>query len=143
VEGLIKHLVKPIVTVPYSMNIAGVAVTMNLNSSHCVLVEHYDGSLGIVTEKDIVRDVVALCKEPSSVRAWEVMKQPVIMVDENISIVEAIEIMKTHKIRNLIVKSGEEITGVVKRSKILNSLKLVEERKSQWMRRQPAIPQTT
>jgi predicted transcriptional regulator len=132
----IRELVQPVVTVPYSLNIAGVAVTMNLNKLHCVLVDHHDGSVGIVTEKDIVRDVVALCRNPSEVRAWEVMRQPVIMVDEGTQICDAIEIMKNHKIRNLIVTSGDVVTGVVKRSKILNSLRLEEEPiKRSWVQR--------
>jgi predicted transcriptional regulator len=140
----IKNLIKPIVTVPYSLNIAGVAVTMNLNRLHCVLVEHHDGSIGIITEKDIVRDVVARCQDASVIRAWEIMRQPVIMVDHQTSIAEAIEIMKGHKIRNLIVTSGDEILGVVKRSKILNSLKLGNESgKVPWVRHPPRASQVT
>ena len=123
----LKEILKPIIIVPYSMNIAGVAVTMDLHSTHCVLVEHVDSSLGIITEKDIIRGVVARCKDPSQVRAWEIMKQPIVTADEETDIRNAVEIMKRYKIRNLIVTQGKEIKGVVKRSTILNNIKVDEE----------------
>ena len=123
----LKELIRPIITVPYSMNIAGVAVTMDLHNIQCVLVEHVDSSLGIITEKDIIRGVVARCKDPSQIRAWEIMKQPIITADEETDIYDAVEIMKQYKVRNLIVTQGKEIKGVVKRSNILNNIKLNEE----------------
>jgi signal-transduction protein with cAMP-binding, CBS, and nucleotidyltransferase domain len=131
---LMKDLVKEVVTVPYSLNIAGVAVTMNLNKHHCVLVEHHDGSFGIITEKDIVREVVARCQDPSVIRAWEIMKQPVIMVDHETSIADAIGIMKGHRIRNLVVTQQGKVIGVVKRSIILNSLKFEESPRQSWVK---------
>jgi len=123
------------------MNIAGVAVTMTLNKLHCVLVEHHDCSLGIITEKDIVRDVVARCKEASHIRAWEIMRQPVIMVDEYTTVSDAVDIMKSHSIRNLIVTSGETIKGVVKRSTILNSLQLEQAQKFPWIHNKTSASQ--
>lgn len=126
----LKQLAKPVIIVPYSMNIAGVAVTMDLHNTHCVLVEHVDSSLGIITEKDIIRSVVARCKDPSQIRAWEIMKQPIITADEETEMRDAIEIMKQNRVRNIIVTRGKEITGVVKRSTILNNIKFDEDR--QW-----------
>lgn len=123
----LKEIIRPLITVPYSMNIAGVAVTMDLHNTHCVLVEHVDSSLGIITEKDIIRSVVARCKDPSQIRAWEIMKQPVITADEETDIRDAVELMKLHKVRNVIVVRGKEILGVVKRSTILNNIKFEEE----------------
>jgi predicted transcriptional regulator len=123
----LKELIKPIPIVPYSMNIAGVAVTMDLNKLHCVLVEYIDGSLGIITEKDIIRKVVARCRDPSQIKAFEIMKQPLITADAETDIRDAIQIMRKCNVRNLIVTNGPEILGVVKRSTILNSIKFEEE----------------
>ncbi len=122
----LKQLAKPVITVPYSMNIAGVAVTMDLHNTHCVLVEHVDSSLGIITEKDIIRGVVARCKDPSQIRAWEIMKQPIVTADEETEMRDAIEIMKQNRVRNIIVTRGKEIIGVVKRSTILNNIRFDE-----------------
>lgn len=123
----IKELIKPIPVVPYSMNIAGIAVTMDLNKTHCVLVEHIDGKYGIVTEKDIIRKVVARCRDPSQIKGYEIMTQPVITADGETDIKDAIEIMRKCNVRNLIVTNGELILGVVKRTTILNSIKFEEE----------------
>ncbi|MBI5072823.1 CBS domain-containing protein [Candidatus Woesearchaeota archaeon] len=123
------------------MNIAGVAVTMTLNKTHCVIVDHFDGSLGIVTEKDIIRDVVSRCRDAAAVRAWEIMKQPLITADEETDMRDAIEIMRRQKVRNLVVTHGEEIIGVVKRSTILNSIKFEEE--DYWTVEREAVVQRT
>lgn len=127
---------KPLVRVPYSLNIAGVAVTMDLNRTHCVLVEHIDGSLGIITEKDIIRNVVARCRDPSKVRAWEIMKQPIVTAEEETDIFDAVEIMRKYNVRNILVTHGEEIIGVVKRSTILNSIRFEEEGKEVWFKKE-------
>ena len=135
----IKELIKPIPMVPYSMNIAGIAVTMDLNKTHCVLVEHVDGSLGIIAEKDIIRKVVARCRDPSKIKAYEIMTQPLVTADGETDIKDAIEIMRKCNIRNLIVTNGDKILGVVKRSIILNSIKFEEE--EDWTTEIPS-PQT-
>ncbi len=133
----LKEIIKPIPIVPYSMNIAGVAVTMDLNKLHCVLVEYIDGSLGIITEKDIIRKVVARCRDPSQIKAFEIMKQPLITADAETDIRDAIQIMRKCNVRNLIVTNGSEILGVVKRSTILNSIKFEEE--DNWTERAEQI----
>ena len=132
----LRDMMKPIVRVPYSLNIAGVAVTMDLNRTHCMLVEHIDGSLGIITEKDIIRNVVARCKDPSKVRAWEIMKQPIVTADEETDIFDAVEIMRKYQVRNILVTHGEEIIGVVKRSTILNSIRFEEEGREIWFKKE-------
>ena len=136
----IKELIKPIPTVPYSMNIAGIAVTMDLNKTHCVLVEHVDGSMGIIAEKDIIRKVVARCRDPSQIKAYEIMTQPLITADGETDVKDAIEIMRKCNVRNLIVTNGEQILGVVKRTTILNSIKFEEE--ENWTAEVP-MPQAT
>lgn len=122
----IKEIMKPVHRVPYSMNIAGVAVTMTLNKTHCLIVDHFDGSLGFITEKDIIREVVSRCKDAATVRAWEIMSQPLISADADTEIHDAIEIMRRQKVRSLVVTNGDKILGIVKRSTILNSLRFEE-----------------
>ncbi len=137
----IKEIMKPVHRVPYSMNIAGVAVTMTLNKTHCVIVDHFDGSLGFVTEKDIIHDVVSRCKDAATVRAWEIMKQPLISADGETDMHDAIEIMRRQRVRSLVVTNGENIIGVVKRSTILNSIKFEE--LEYWTADKPSVQENT
>ena len=123
----LRELIKAIPCVQYSMNIAGVAVTMDLHKMHCVLVEHVDGSYGIITEKDIIRKVVARCRDPLTIQAWEIMTRPLITADADTDIHDAIVLMRQANVRNLVVTAHDRILGIVKRSTILNSLKFDEE----------------
>lgn len=122
----LRELIKEVPCVQYSMNIAGVAVTMDLHKMHCVLVEHIDGSFGIITEKDIIRKVVARCRDPLTIQAWEIMTRPLITADAETDVQDAILMMRDAKVRNLVVTYNDRILGIVKRSTILNSLKFEE-----------------
>jgi CBS domain-containing protein len=66
-----------------------------------------DQILGIVTEKDLVRKVMASGGDPSKVRISEVMSTPLIVVDPDETIENAVKILAENKIRRLpVMKTG-------------------------------------
>ncbi|MGA7370852.1 MAG: CBS domain-containing protein, partial [Nitrososphaeraceae archaeon] len=64
---------------------------------------HKTGStpLGIVTERDIVRRVVAESKDPNSTIAYDIMSKPLITVGPEATIYDAALIMTKYGIRRL------------------------------------------
>ena len=62
---------------------------------------------GILTERDLVRKVLAMEKDPRKVTASEVMSAPLITVDPDSSIEDAVGLMAKHGIRRLpVVREG-------------------------------------
>ena len=78
----------------------------------CVVVRD-DKPVGILTERDIVRRVVAAGLSPKRTAVSKVMSSPVIVVGENTSVRDALSVMSCNKIRRLVVVRGEVLVGVV------------------------------
>ncbi len=77
----------------------------------CVFVRGEE--VGIVTERDIIKKVVATGKDPASTRLSEVMSYPVIGVEEDDFLFDAILKMSRENIRRVAVLRGKDIIGVL------------------------------
>ncbi|MGD0449913.1 MAG: CBS domain-containing protein [Candidatus Bathyarchaeia archaeon] len=67
---------------------------------------------GIVTERDLVRRVMAL-KKPFETKVSEVMSNPLITIDENTQLRDAARLMVKYKIRRLPVTKGTVLVGII------------------------------
>ena len=67
---------------------------------------------GIVTERDLVRRVMAL-KKPLETKVSEVMSNPLITIDENTQLRDAARLMVKYKIRRLPVTKGTVLVGII------------------------------
>lgn len=68
--------------------------------------------VGIVTESDLVFKVMAKEREPSKVKVSEVMSTPLVSMDPDATVQEAVEAMVKHKVRRLPVIRENTIYGV-------------------------------
>jgi len=77
-----------------------------------VVVTEKGKPVGIVTERDILKKV---CPNVScmKVKVREIMSKPLITVDANTPIGEAVSIMVDRNIRRLLVTEGGKIVGIV------------------------------
>jgi CBS domain-containing protein len=73
-----------------------------------------DGAVakGIVTERDLVRRVMAQ-KKPLDTRVSEIMSTPLITIDENSSLRDAARTMVKYKIRRLPVTKKNVLVGII------------------------------
>lgn len=75
--------------------------------------------VGIVTESDILRKVVAEGKYPSKISVEEIMSCPPVTISPEAKIEEAIKIMGANKIRRLPVVENEKLVGMVTQRDLL------------------------
>lgn len=75
--------------------------------------------IGCVTDRDLA--IYGLANDTYKVS--DIMKPVLITVSENSTILDAIKIMKTFKIRRLIVKNNKKIVGIISISDIINKSK--------------------
>ncbi len=68
-----------------------------------VIIDDDNAPIGIVTEGDIVRNVVAAEKDPKATTAEEAMSSPVISITEDIDLEDAARLMASKKIKKLCV----------------------------------------
>jgi len=69
--------------------------------------------VGIVTERDILTDVVATGKSADDVKVEDVMTKELITVSPNSSLEEAADLMTENRIKKLPVVEGGKLLGIV------------------------------
>ena len=77
----------------------------------CLIVSFEDDIVGIVTSRDILTRVVVSGQNPEQVTVGEIMSEPIIVVNTDTPIEQAVQIMITEKIKKLpvIEKKGEKV----------------------------------
>ncbi len=80
-----------------------VAALMSKKAHGCVLVVEGDRAIGIITERDIVRQIASEGIDPSKVRAADIMSTPVVTIPVESTILEAAERMSAYGIRRIVV----------------------------------------
>jgi len=78
-----------------------------------VLVSRKGEIVGILTERDILKRIVAEGLDPSKTKAEEVMTRNIITINADASILEASEILNRYDIRRLPVEENGRIIGIV------------------------------
>lgn len=104
----------PLQTAPPTASVRKIAEQMNaFRKGAIVIVDEKSHPLGIITERDIVRRVVAEGRDPTRVTALDVMTHPVISVDPEVSIYDAALVMTKYKIRRLPAVRDNILHGIV------------------------------
>ncbi len=77
-------------------------------------------AVGILTERDIVRNVVAESKNPAEVKISEVMSRPLRVITPEIALEDAAKLMKKFGVRRLpIIKENGELVGIITENDIM------------------------
>lgn len=78
-----------------------------------LLVKRGEELVGIVTESDIVRKVVAFHLQPEFVHVEHIMSSPIVAIEESESVFEAAGIMKAARTRHLAVGDHSRVIGML------------------------------
>ncbi len=87
-----------------------------------VLVFENDDLIGIVTMKDIFRDVVAQGKDPSKLTLKEIVHRHIIKINKDEKVRDAIALMTKNNIRRLIVTNEERPIGIISQKAVIGNL---------------------
>ncbi|MFH0749198.1 MAG: CBS domain-containing protein [Candidatus Bathyarchaeota archaeon] len=78
---------------------------------------------GILTERDLIRRVLAENKDPNKVKIDEVMTSPIVSISPNKDILDAAQLMKTKGIRRLVVMEDEKLVGIITTDDMIKNMK--------------------
>ena len=110
----------PVVTVRESDASNKVAAVMDKNDFGCVIVSNSAGnSIGIITERDLVKRVLAKNLKPDVATAKEIMTTPLVTIEPEASITEAARRMNRLDIRRLGVIYKGNLVGIISSKDIL------------------------
>ncbi len=88
------------------------------NVGSIVVVEN-DQPVGIITEKDMLERVIKAGKNPELTLARDVMSKPLVTIDAERTIADALETMHRHNIRKLIVTKEGTLVGLTTERRLL------------------------
>ncbi|MEM2643644.1 MAG: CBS domain-containing protein [Candidatus Bathyarchaeia archaeon] len=113
---------RPPVTALFSDNVSLVIEKMISNNIGAVIVMSGGNPVGIVTERDILERVVRAGKDPNKTRAEEIMSSPLISIEADKTVKDALILMRDKKIRRLGVTRRGRLIGIVTERRLLDAL---------------------
>ncbi len=110
---------KTVIVMDINSNIQSIAMEMVNCEAGSVIITENRKAIGIITERDLVKNIVAEDRRPSKMNASEIFSTPLITIEPEKSVVEASEIMLKANIKRLPVLEKDAIIGVISTTDIL------------------------
>ena len=87
------------------------------------IIDNDNKIIGIVTEKDLIREVCANNILANTLTAAKVMSSPLITISKNSSINDATKLMVEKKIKHLAIHENNDVIGIVTTYDLINVLR--------------------
>jgi CBS domain-containing protein len=110
---------KTVITMDINTDIPAIAREMVKHNVGSVIITENEKAMGIITERDLVRDIIAKDRKPSKVNAGKILSTPLVTVEPETSVIKASEIMLKANIKRLPVLEDSTIIGIISHTDIL------------------------
>ncbi len=126
----VKELLSKFYSVPYDFSVMDAAKFMQEKRTASVLVAKDGEYVGVITERDILRKIVAKGLEPNKISVHQIMSSPIITISQDAPIEEATAIMEERDIRRVAVVDGNgKIIGKITSKRIAKNFSNILARK--------------
>lgn len=105
--------VEKIVKVDRDTDVRSAATAMRDHNIGSLFVTRDKEIIGIVTDTDIVRRLVAVGADPSKTAIEQIMSAPIVTVEENKTLLDANDVMARDHLRHLGVTRGSKLVGML------------------------------
>ncbi|HNY78324.1 MAG: CBS domain-containing protein [Sedimentisphaerales bacterium] len=112
-----------VVVVNASATVAQAARLMSSSNISCVVVIQRGEAVGIVTEKDVLKRVVALHRDPGTTPVADIMSCPLVTSSPDHSVMYVSRMMDRMHFHRLAVKDNGQVCGIVSQTDILDALR--------------------
>ncbi len=109
----------PVHTIPHDLSILNASIFMESHNIKRLPVIENDRLVGIVTQTDIVK---ALTFYGMLSNVTEVMSRNIVTIQQDSKVIEAINIMASHRISCIVVMESDEVVGVFTERDLLNKI---------------------
>lgn len=106
-------MVKDVITIDENSTVKEAANVMNKFEIGCLIAVSKKKAIGILTERDLLKRVVAESREASKTKVKDIMSSPLVVVDPNMDLEEAVKLMFQMKIKKLPVVDEKRLVGLV------------------------------
>lgn len=117
--ALIREIMKKnVISIDSSMTVSDAAKMMDDASIGAIVVIENGIAIGIITERDLVRRVIAK-EKPLSTNVKEVMSSPLIVINPDDTVWDLAQLMKTRRIHRVPAVKDNRLVGMVTTSDIV------------------------
>jgi len=106
-------MVEDIVTVDSDATVMEAVELMNKHEIGCLIVTRKEKAVGIVTERDFLKRVLAESRDPKKTKVRQIMSKPLIFGEPDMDIEDAARLMFRKKIKKLPVVENGRLLGLV------------------------------
>ena len=110
---------RDLVTVDEAASVALAAKLMRDRDLGSLVVTGKGLPVGIVTERDMLRKVLADARDPRSTKVSDVMSSPGVSIEHDQSLNQAIDLMNRRRVRRMLVTENGKIVGIFTQRDVL------------------------
>jgi CBS domain-containing protein len=106
-------MVKEVIKIDEGSTVREAAELMNKFEIGCLIAIKNGKAMGILTERDLLKRVVAEGKDATKTKVKDVMSSPLIVAEPGMDLGEAVRLMFQMKIKKLPIVDGKRVVGLV------------------------------
>ena len=111
---LVKDIMtKPAIKIDYTKTVQQAGKEMVKHRVGSIIVVKGKGPIGIITETDLNKKVVAPAKDPRKLKVTDIMSSPIVFSNPSEDVFAAVEKMERHRVKRLPVISKGKIVGII------------------------------
>ena len=101
-------MVKNVIAVHSDQTVRHAALVMSAKEIGCLVVLEENRVVGIVTERDLIRRIIAARRDPDETFVSDIMSTPPVAAKPELVLEDAVKLMFVHRIKKLIVAQEED-----------------------------------
>jgi CBS domain-containing protein len=106
-------MVKEVITIDENSTVKEAAEVMNKFEIGCLIAVRNEKAMGIITERDLLKRIVAEARNATKTKVKDVMSGPLVVVEPKMDLEEAVKLMFQMKIKKLPVVDGKRLVGLI------------------------------
>jgi CBS domain-containing protein len=106
-------MVKEVITIDQNSTVKEAAEVMNKFEIGCLIAVRKGKAIGMITERDLLKRIVAEARDATKTKVKDVMSSPLVVIEPNVELEEAIKLMFQMKIKKLPVVDGKRLVGLI------------------------------
>jgi len=106
-------MVREVITIGENSTVKEAAEVMNKFEIGCLIAVRKGKAIGMITERDLLKRVVAEAKDATLTKVKDVMSSPLVVVEPSVELEEAVKLMFRMKIKKLPVVDGKRLVGLI------------------------------
>ena len=113
-----------VVTIDGEAFVRDAAILMSSKHIWSIIITERGRPIGIVTKRDMMERVVALCRDVCTTRMREIMSTPLHTTSPKVGILEAMRQMRGLGIGRLVVMEGDNMVGIISERDVIRSINI-------------------